>query len=188
MKYFVLAVVLFVSGACFSDEGPAAAVEVELYKPPFEALIAVHGGVGTDFAGYFGGGGGATLSWLPGGGGFYLGAGYNYTGGHASAEGVSGDLHLSQFMGLIGYGAIAPDSVMAVGFHLGLATLGGTLTADEETASGSASVFCMGVVGLVDYLLGDMGGIHFEVRTSYLLAEGAYSKLYSLHVGYAFIL
>ena len=77
---------------------------------------------------------------------------------------------------------------MAVGFHLGLTTLSGTLTSEDETASGSASVFGMGVVGVFNFLLGDFGGIHFEVRTSYLLGNEAYSKLYSLHVGYGFAL
>ncbi|HUT97739.1 MAG TPA: hypothetical protein VM054_01530 [bacterium] len=188
MKYFVLAILLFVSGACFSDEEPVGAVEVELYKPPFEAWLAVHGGAQTDFAGYFGGSVGATFNWLPGGGGFYLGAGYTYTGGHVGAEGISGELNLNQFMGLIGYGFIESNTVMAVGFHLGLASLSGKLTSGEEEATGSASVFCMGAIGVFDVLLGDTGGIHFEIRTSYLMSKESYSKLYSLHVGYAFAL
>ncbi len=190
MKYFILAIVLFVSGACFPDEVPATAVAVELYKPPFEAWLAVHGGAQTDFAGYFGGSAGATFNWLPGGGGVYLGAGYTYTGGHVGAEGISGELYLNQFMGLIGYGTIESNMAMAVGFHLGLAALSGTLTSEDEdeTASGSASVFCMGAIGVFDVLLGDTGGIHFEIRTSYLMSKESYSKLYSLHVGYAFAL
>jgi hypothetical protein len=188
MKYVVLTFLLFTSVACFSAEEAVGAVEVELYKPPFETWLAVHGGLSSDFAGYFGWCGGATFNWISGGNGVYLGAGYTYTGGGGSSGGISGDIFFNQFMGLIGYGTFEADTAMAFGLHFGLTTLSGTLTQEEETESGSASVFGMGVAGIVNFLLGDSGGIHFEIRTSYLMGKDAYCKLYSLHVGYGFAL
>jgi hypothetical protein len=187
MKRVVLFVMLCLCCA-LAQENEAAAegvADANVAPPPSQQGSvfwgSLNGALSLNFVDYSGVRIAGTLN--AGFGWFHLGAGYAYTPGSVSADGVDGDLDIGNVFGRLGVCFHQGAQLMAAGLHFGSSTLSGSLSIDGEEVGGSGSVFHMGVYGEYNFFLAENLALNVLLRTDYLFADEAYTKLYDLGAG-----